>query len=375
VTDAVTETLHIVNIGLALAGSPPLAPKNGARYHFELPGSVQAFRADTSPDSRGVVRLENTAGHSRLGTRSLAVHYMGAAPGRVGRLSTPTFMPPEAMHMPGYSLFASPTLYSGQVVRAGLSAAGSNTQPVTVRLFLAYYGEKDALQRMPGPENTIQPGEYVELSWLVQVPPGAPVAQVGLEILSPVAVSGSLYLDYLTWDGVPKVDFVPPSWGGEAWRKAWVNGVDHWDSWGEPYRLIQDEGTGLLIHGCREWRDYSVEADVTPHMAAAAGLAACVQGIRRYYALLLDPAGKLRLVKALDGETILAEKPFPWQYGQTLLLRLEVQGAHLRAWVDGELAFDTLDSSPLLEGAVALVCAEGRTATQKVSIRPLIEPV
>ena len=69
------------------------------------------------------------------------------------------------------------------------------------------------------------------------------------------------------------------------WRRAWVDGVDTLESRpAEPYRLIQDEGTGLLIQGTREWRDYEVTAVVTPRLAEAFGLAACVQGRRRYVA-------------------------------------------------------------------------------------------
>src|SRR5258706_1553244 len=43
ITDAVAQTYEVVNIGRALAGAPPLAPKEGARFHFELPGAVQGF--------------------------------------------------------------------------------------------------------------------------------------------------------------------------------------------------------------------------------------------------------------------------------------------------------------------------------------------
>src|SRR5205085_2165214 len=65
ITDAVTETGHIVNIGRALAGQPPLSPKNGARFHFSLPGSVQGFRS--SDPAR--LTLENA------GARGLALRY------------------------------------------------------------------------------------------------------------------------------------------------------------------------------------------------------------------------------------------------------------------------------------------------------------
>src|SRR5262245_38098796 len=107
ITDAVSETYHVVNIGRALAGAEPLAPKGGARFHFELPGAVQGFQPENSVESRGTLTLENVAEHSRAGARSLALRYRHLAPGRVARASTATFVPPEAIAMPGYSLLAS----------------------------------------------------------------------------------------------------------------------------------------------------------------------------------------------------------------------------------------------------------------------------
>ena len=52
ITDAVTETFNVVNIGRALAGEAPLAPKDGARFHFELPGSVQGFQPRATASRR-----------------------------------------------------------------------------------------------------------------------------------------------------------------------------------------------------------------------------------------------------------------------------------------------------------------------------------
>ena len=61
ITDAVIETYQIVNIGRALAGEPPLAPKDGARFHFELPGAVQGFQGDhPSVDPRQRRRTESS---------------------------------------------------------------------------------------------------------------------------------------------------------------------------------------------------------------------------------------------------------------------------------------------------------------------------
>ncbi|MCA9368643.1 ADP-ribosylglycohydrolase family protein, partial [Candidatus Kaiserbacteria bacterium] len=80
----------------------------------------------------------------------------------------------------------------------------------------------------------------------------------------------------------------------------------------------------------------------------------------------------VRLVKALDGDTVLAEEEFAWRFGGTYDLELAVEGNRLRGKVNGELVIDVEDSDrPLTGGAVALVCEVGRTATNAVSVRPV----
>jgi hypothetical protein len=112
-------------------------------------------------------------------------------------------------------------------------------------------------------------------------------------------------------------------------------------------------------------------------MVKSAGIAARVQGMRRYYALLLcndgaDGHPTARLIKALDGDTVLAETDFLWEFGETHDLSLETVGTHLRAWIDGQRLFELDDIDwPLTGGAVALVCEEGRTATDPVTVRPV----
>jgi ADP-ribosylglycohydrolase len=397
ITDAVTETYHVVNIGRALAGETPLAPKGGARFHFELPGSVQGFRPEVGIESQGkvrveymyghpvvrgcgvsltykdTVRVENVAGHSQLGTRSLAIGYHHLAPGQAARVATATFIPPEAIDMPGYSLLASPTLYPGQTVRAGVVADEGNPIPVACRLYVRAYGVDDQLVRTYGPEAVLEPGADHTFEWPIDDTAGAPIAEVGVEISSQRRADGTVYLDYLTWDGAPDVTLTRPQEGGTMWRRAWVDGVDRYDGWWpEPYRLVQNEGVGLLMQGTREWTDYRVSADVTPHMVKSAGIGARVQGMRRYYALLLCSDDKARLVKALDGTAVLAEADFSWAFRGTYELSLQVTGNHLQASIDGQTVFSLDDvDRPFTSGGVALVCEEGRTATQVVRVQPV----
>jgi hypothetical protein len=224
-----------------------------------------------------------------------------------------------------------------------------------------------------GPAAELTPGDYHEFTWGVDDTGGSPIAEIGLEISNSQHASGVVYLDYLTWDSAPNIAFRRPDHNGQMWRRAWVNGVDQYGErwWPEPYRLVQNEGRGLLIQGTREWTDYMVSAPITPHMVQAAGIGARVQGLRRYYALLLCRDNKVRLVKALDGETVLAETDFRWYLGGTYQLSLQVVGKRLTASVDGQTLFEVEDNShPLTGGGVALICEEGRMASEEVIVQP-----
>ena len=152
-----------------------------------------------------------------------------------------------------------------------------------------------------------------------------------------------------------------------------MNGVDQVEPHrAESHRLIQNQGRGLLIQGTREWTDYQVHATITPYMIAQAGLAARVQGMRRYYALLLGKNGKARLVRELDGEKVLVEADSPCVPAVTYRLSLRVRGSCLQASVDGDVLFDVEDDEPLLNGgAVALICEEGCMATDSIRVQPV----
>ncbi|MDQ2997158.1 MAG: ADP-ribosylglycohydrolase family protein, partial [Chloroflexota bacterium] len=220
---------------------------------------------------------------------------------------------------------------------------------------------------------TLSPGGAHEFSWRIPDMGGAPIAEIGIELRAQQRADGSVYLDELTWDGTPEVVLRRPEGGGTMWRRAWVDGVDqygHW--WPEAYRLVQNRGTGLLIQGTREWADYRVSAAITPHLVDACGLGARVQGMRRYYGLLLRQGGTIQLVKALDGERVLAQAGYAWEFGETHTLALEVSGTRLRGWANQRLLFDLEDNDrPLNGGAIALICAEGRMATDAVEVRPV----
>lgn len=327
VTDAAREAVELAALGRQRYGDQPV--RHAERFHFTLPGSVHGFAGDVPVYNPGG-RLAITA---------------------AGTVVTPTFIPPEARDMPIYGLVASPTLYQGQTVRARV------TGDATVRLVVRVYDGADEPRTVAGP-----PSPAGDLSWRVPDLGGQPVVAVGLQ------TDGPAELHHLTWDGAPDVTLTRPADGGTMWRRAWVPATDRWDErWPEPFRIVQNRGTGLLVTGAREWRDVEVTADVTPHLAEAVGLAARVQGLRRYYALELAGRDEVRLVR---GDVVLASRPYTWEFGRTYTLALRAAGTHLRASLDGEVLFDIEDAA-LDCGGVALLVTEGRTATQTVRVTPV----
>jgi hypothetical protein len=284
---------------------------------------------------------------------------------------TPTFIPPAAIEMPGYSLLASPSLYPGQIVRAALFADKKNSGPVMVGIQIQSYGEEDRLVDVQGPRQSVLPGEYLHLDWQVPDLGGAQIAQVGISISSSDLVEGVIYLDHLSWEGSPHVSFHRPLFLGRMWKRQWVNAADYFeDGFGEAFRVIQNRGRGLVMTGTREWTDYTLQGVITPHLAKAFGLAARVQGLERYYGLLLSNQNTIKLIKRLDGEILLAEKTLDWKLDQPYDLRMTVKGNQVLAAVDGELIFRVEDvDQPLSSGGIALVCEEGRIGTDEVWVR------
>ncbi|MFZ4848608.1 MAG: ADP-ribosylglycohydrolase family protein [Caldilinea sp.] len=378
ITDALTESYHIVQIGRALAGEAPVSPKQGARFHFSLPGAVQGFGPSAEPETQGSASVEQVPGPRQEGC--LAIHYKGVAPGHPARVATPTFIPSRSVAdyfiKRGYALLASPTLYSGQRLRAQLRADAGNAAPVQVNLYVSFYQADDTQEILRAPQQPLAPGEQVELTWLLPATQGLPICAVGVELSHAHRADGTLYLEWLTWEGPPECVLANPGGDGVMWRRAWVNGVDQYDAWWpEAFRLVQNSGRGLISQGTREWTDYRAQATLTLHLAKTAGLAVRVQGMRRYYALLLCNDGKARLVKALDGDTVLAECAFGWTFGAVHEFELSTRGTSIEASIDGNLLFSVQDSDrPLDGGAVALVVEEGRIMCDAVRVGASLPP-
>lgn len=359
ITDAVTETIRIANAARALAGEETDSPKNGARFHFSLPGSVQGFTAD-DPDSTSVENVDSRL-EIRLGETGAAT------------VTTPTFAPEETrpFQARGYRLFASPTLYPGQVVTAQVAAGAGNTGDVTASLVLRAYDENDALVPHDGESVAIAPGETATLEWTVPALGNCPVQAVGLRIAG--SANDVLALDSLTWSDAPAVTLGRSQGEGDMWRQAWVDGVDIWEPrWGNDFHLTQNRGIGLIAQGTEGWQDYTAAATARIPLAASAGIAVRIGGMQRYYALVLREGGKAQLVKCVGDVRVLAEADFDWEVDREYAFELRAEGPHLRGTIDGDLVLEAIDNDhPLTGGSAGFVTEVGTIVSGPITVTAL----
>ena len=372
ITDAVQQSYRLINLGRGLQGLDPLQPKRGARFHFSLPGSVQGFEPGGAATS-----VANDGGR-------LAVRFEGVDASHGAGASTATFIPMDADKVGGYELLASPTLHPGQHIRARVDVGAATTGAVACRLWAKVVRAEDDTEKVASDLVELAPGAGSELSWEMPDTAGHPVARVGVSVVAAapgVTVSGTLNLDWLTWDGTPRTNLSRPS--GPAierpkvrarpwWGRAWVNGASlFWPKdWAEPMRLIQNEGVGVALQGGETWTDYRVTATMRIHMAKAGGIGARAGGMRRYYALLIGGDGVVRLIRRVNETVVLGEAPLAGALDERHRLTLEVDGSAIRGSVDDGPALEATDDA-LRGGAVALIGEEGRIEYWDVDIAPL----
>lgn len=368
ITDAAREALSIAAAGFRLEGATLELPKGGARFSFAFPGALHGFRAVDAEGPEGGTCLATVA--ADRGT-ALEIRFPGG--GKPRAIAAPVFIPPDYESQSSYGLQASPSLYPGQRVVGRVLAPGDNIGAVRTRLFAGAYGRENRLGRGYSEWAAVAPGEWRELEWLVDVGADYPIFELGLELESSEAGTARLLLDRLDWGGVPKILWKREQGCPSAWERAWVQAVDRWSTqFPESFRLSQNRGTGLLIQGMREWRDYSLTSPLSAYGAKRAGIAVRVQGLRRYYALALARGNKVQLIRELDGTTVLAERSMDIDESRSYSLGLKVDGARIVASVDGAVVFDLVDpESSLGSGAVGYLVEEGTLLSEWLALEPL----
>ncbi|KAI0595064.1 ADP-ribosylation/Crystallin J1 [Biscogniauxia sp. FL1348] len=377
INNAARLALDIARTGIRLAGqTPPPPPKDGAQFHFTLPGSVQGFQATRSNTS--TIKVEQAV--DDRGRAGLAIRVAGltraSAPVEV---LTPTFAPPEVRAMRSYALAGSPLVYAGQAVTAAVRADSNNTAPVEVRLVLRAYTAADELEPLSGDAASLAPGAAeLLLRWVVPASLGSrPVQALGVALSSQPQqrrpLDATVWVDYVRWDGAPELVLEPETdtaARGDFWRRSFVDGADMFRARGR-FSVAQDHGEGIVGYGTREWRSYeAVFNGFVVNIGGPCGVAVRVQGLNRYYALWFTSDKSVALVKALDEERIeMAKAEFDWELDTPYTIVVEAVGHEISARVVGHLQLIASDHS-YKGGGIGLVATDGSIAVESIKISP-----
>lgn len=372
INNAARIALDVANMGRRVAGEETLAaPKDGAQFHFTLPGSVQGF-STLDPTSTARVQQEIDDAH-RPGLRV----YLGSGN---TVLTTPTgpsidqFLPNQC-----YILSSSPLVYPGQKIKVMARSAKDLKKAVDLRIRASTIDSAFEVATMDSNDSiTLSPGDDQThvLEWVLpSFSHSYPTVTLGITIDG--CEGGSIWLDRLQWEGVPNMTLTKPprngfNGGPTPWDHAWIKGVSDWHTMETPSMILiaQDEGEGIVSYGTREWTDYRVIVqDVDFKLGSPSGVAIRVQGLRRYYALCVAPHGKVVLVKVVDDKRIvLASVDLEWKPEVKYRVILEAKGNKIEGSI-GDKTIEAVDDQ-FESGAMGFVITDGSLSAGQIDIVP-----
>ncbi|CAL5867691.1 uncharacterized protein PFLUO_LOCUS1910 [Penicillium psychrofluorescens] len=386
INNAARLAYDVVNMGRRIQNLEPLpAPKNGDQYYFTLPGSVQGFRASESTLQPGMAKVAQAVDDQ--GRPGLSVKLDKLSKAESVDVLTDVFTPPEVLNMRTYELMASPLVYSGQTLKAIVRGV-TNGRAVLTSIRIRVYNENDGLDTLDSPSTLIQDGEEKTLTWEIPPTDGQPVQKIGIVVhAAGGSVSGTVWLDRMSWSGAPRLTLKPPSKGifestpgqgttalsipkCDLWRRAWVRGVDKWNiEFPVPFRVSNNHGEGMIIHGTRDWTDYRVACKgLTVHLGTPAGLAARVQGLNRYYAMVFQPDNQVALIKAWDEKRIeLAKAEFAWEMETGYDVTMNVCGDKIEGCIAGGPHLTAVDSKWTC-GGIGLLLTDGAVSANQFDV-------
>ncbi len=162
-----------------------------------------------------------------------------------------------------------------------------------------------------------------------------------------------------------------PKKPSDFWHRAWVNGVDVFSKrFPQSFHISHDRGEGLILHGTRDWKDYTVEVDLMVHLGSSAGVVARAQGLRRYYGARVTRDGMFQLVKHYDDiYDIMASEKITFAFDKIINITLTVIGSSLSANI-GNTTLMASDNSNFImsSGAIGLMVSDGAASANTVRV-------
>ncbi|MFW6381610.1 MAG: ADP-ribosylglycohydrolase family protein, partial [Bacillota bacterium] len=363
------------NLGYRIAGETPpsawedILEERGRYYHFEYPGSTQAFQVENDGQASGFI--ENSREQAYSGQRSLKLVFDYADGGYGYRAYQQTYYTPDDFDDSRYDPAFSPTIYPGQDLETMVYLPEAGLEKVKARLFVQ---ERNQRQKYYGEKVDLVPGNWIKVKYSIPRLENACLEKAGIELI-PVEEerwrrlgfpSLIAYIDDFRFTGTPdySVDFSQEQlevWNGlhkEVSQFTYLRGLwtlDKGELSGSYYGEPAEAYTGDLY-----WKDYCFKAGVKPELGDCHNLNFRVQGGIRSYAVGLAPDNKLKLYKNNNGYKELSSTDFPWEQGETYQIEVKAEGNRYRIAVDGKLMIDYIDDdSPYLKGQIGFSSFKG----------------
>ncbi len=275
-----------------------------------------------------------------------------------------------------FEVYASPSLYASQTVKAVFHSA--QDQNPDVRFFIDYYDQNDEVATLRGAERFAIGKGDTTVEWTVPDTFGRAVYRLGIELVADARRDGELCLRTLDWKGAPRrfhmglakelSPGINPFVTRTKWMMAFMNstkntGPDHLAT----FAISHPEDNGVMTIGSKEWADYIVASRLQFVHAKCAGLVARSKGHRRYYAAVFT-GGKMQIIKRLaDTVTVLAEGADSYREGDWHDFRFEVQGNRLAMFIDGQKVCACEDDS-FSRGGAGYMVSEGAIVAKEFDV-------
>ena len=377
ISDAVQETRKILKAACRLEYEPVDFPEE--RLAFEYPGAVQGIVPyDKNTEEQVLCGIDNLVespwhcdpqnGNEETKEYGCRLSYRGLGPGVHATASIDTFIDLQPKGKEGTSYFdvlCSPSLYSGQEVKAVI-AAGAVSPAFT--FFIEYFNEKDELETLSSSAFQLNDGDN-QIKWRIPDVGGHAIYRLGMSLRSGACGSrldGSVIIKSLDWSGAPEcyrmgrsMEMTPtltPWTTTTSWLKTFVSSADHFcPDYTTTFSISHAAPNGVVTTGTMDWDNYSVKSVITFSQQDAAGLVARAKGHRRYYGAVLKDK-KAVIYKQCDAKrTVVAEAAFDFEIDDTRELAFTLDGPRLSLAVDGKTAVSGQDESYLCGGAGFIV--------------------
>lgn len=351
ISDAVLETRKIVKAAAALAGEEIEIPKE--RYAFEYPGSVQGvIPFDDNKEEQVLSNIENS--FESTGEYGCKISYTGLGPGVHASCCVDTFIDLKPKGVEGTSYFdvlCSPTLYSGQEIKAEVLAL-DNVNP-SFTFFIQYFDENDQLDIAYGEKIQLAKGKN-DITWIVPDTAGHAIYRLGIKLESNIRLDGSIILKTLDWTNAPiryemgrsmaMTPTLTPWTTTTAWLKTFVSSADHFNpDYTVTFSICHAYENGVVTTGSSAWGDYSVSSIITFSQQDAAGLVARAKGHRQYYGAVFTEGCAVIYKQKNEKRIVLAKTPFDYKIDETYNLKFQLKGSSLKFYCDNALVAEAED--------------------------------